>query len=443
MVCVAAGREGKYMWVRRSVKEARRALSIDARRGIIWLSEDAKPVARENPMRDELAYVLITPYSLLKSRTGGIIGRLLFLANLEFVGARLYRPSDEFVDRYIALLRERKLDGAVEEMFVNYINNNFRRNNRLGISNRTLLLLFRGPDAVEHLRRDVVGSFSANVQGDTVRGTYGDYLVGRDGKVEFFEPAVLVGADGESTRKELELLADFARKDGGTLEDAVKFKPEEKPETTLVIIKPDSFKRRSARPGNMIDIFSKTGLFIVGVKLLRFSVAQAEEFYRPLRSMFVERLKGSVEKTLAAKLHGAFGFGLTAAQISAMADVLKEENAQFEFDRIVEYMSGRSSRTITGGEQRDEPGAERCLALLYRGVGAVGKIRERLGSTDPTKAAEGTLRSDLGHDLMKNGAHASDSVESAERERKIVGLWPGAETTDIEATIREYLASGR
>ncbi len=153
-------------------------------------------------MRDELTYALITPYSLLKSRTGGIISRLLFLSNLEFAGARLFAPSDEFVDRYIDILRSnRKMDGPVTDLFVNYINDNFRRNNRLGISNRTMLLLFRGANAVEHFRRDVIGSFSAEVQGDTVRGTYGDYLVGKDGKVEFFEPAVLVGAEPESTKR--------------------------------------------------------------------------------------------------------------------------------------------------------------------------------------------------------------------------------------------------
>ena len=34
-------------------------------------------------MADELAYVMITPYSLHKSRTGGIIGRLVSLAKLD------------------------------------------------------------------------------------------------------------------------------------------------------------------------------------------------------------------------------------------------------------------------------------------------------------------------------------------------------------------------
>ena len=45
-------------------------------------------------MADELAYVMITPYSLHKSRTGGIIGRLVSLAKLDLVGIHVYAPSD-------------------------------------------------------------------------------------------------------------------------------------------------------------------------------------------------------------------------------------------------------------------------------------------------------------------------------------------------------------
>ena len=110
-------------------------------------------------------------------------------------------------------------------------------------------------------------------------------------------------------------------------------------------------------------------------------------------------------------------------------------------NKIIEYMSGTSPHKLKG--DRETPGSERALALLYRGVDAIGKIRERLGSTDPRKAAAGTVRSDVGYDVMKNGAHASDSIESAERERKIVGLWPGGETPDVSALIEEYLASRR
>jgi len=390
-------------------------------------------------MAGELAYVLITPYSLLKSRTGGIISRLLLLTDLEFVGARMYWPSDAFVDRYVETLKEQELGPDAERLITNYLNDYFRRKNRFGISSRTFLLLFRGENAVEKLKKDVVGSLTAAFQGDSVRGTYGDYLVGTNGEVEFFEPAVLVGTDSRSTRSQLRVLADFAESDGGIIERAVKFKPGETPETTLAIIKPDAFKRRSSRPGNIIDVFSKTGLYIVGAKLLRMSVAQAEEFYAPLKQIFVERLKGPIERTLASRLQGSFGFALAPEHISGMADVLKNENADYEFSKIVEYMSGRAARTAKTPEERTAPGSEKALALLYRGVDAVRKIRERLGSTDPSKAAEGTVRSDFGFDLMKNGAHASDSPASADRERKIIGLWPGCEDTYVRDFILEYL----
>ena len=64
-----------------------------------------------------------------------------------------------------------------------------------------------------------------------------------------------------------------------------------------------------------------------------------------------------------------------------------------------------------------------------------------LGSTDPTMAEPGTVRSDFGLDLMRNGAHASDSPDNAMRERRIIGL---AETDkdrcDVSDIIRKYLA---
>ena len=82
----------------------------------------------------------------------------------------------------------------------------------------------------------------------------------------------------------------------------------------------------------------------------------------------------------------------------------------------------------------------KCLALLYEGNDAIDKIRRLLGSTDPTKAEPGTVRSDFGRDLMRNGAHASDSPDSALRERRIVGLVDTErETCDVAEIIRDYL----
>jgi len=51
------------------------------------------------------------------------------------------------------------------------------------------------------------------------------------------------------------------------------------------------------------------------------------------------------------------------------------------------------------------------------------QIRERLGVTDPAQAEAGTIRSDFGQNILQNAAHASDSIPSAIRERKIIGLY--------------------
>jgi hypothetical protein len=40
---------------------------------------------------------------------------------------------------------------------------------------------------------------------------------------------------------------------------------------------------------------------------------------------------------------------------------------------------------------------------------------------------------------MRNGAHASDSQESAERERKIIGLWDRQDANNLHKLVAEYL----
>jgi nucleoside-diphosphate kinase len=49
----------------------------------------------------------------------------------------------------------------------------------------------------------------------------------------------------------------------------------------------------------------------------------------------------------------------------------------------------------------------------------VAKLREVIGATDPTQAAEGTVRRLYAESKGRNSAHASDSVASAEREVKL------------------------
>jgi nucleoside diphosphate kinase len=128
-------------------------------------------------------------------------------------------------------------------------------------------------------------------------------------------------------------------------------------------------------------------LFIVGFKVHRMSVAQAEEFYGPVLPVLEEKL-------------GA-------------------EKGRNAWEDIVAFMAG-SRPSATTGEQRNAPGSEKCIAIVYQGEDAVRKVREVLGPTDPAKAPPGSIRKEFGQNIMVNAAHASDSAENAKREMAIV-----------------------
>ena len=42
---------------------------------------------------EELSYAIITPYTMRKSRTGGIIARLISRTGLDLVAARMFAPQ--------------------------------------------------------------------------------------------------------------------------------------------------------------------------------------------------------------------------------------------------------------------------------------------------------------------------------------------------------------
>jgi len=392
---------------------------------------------------EQLAYALITPYSLYTSRTGGIIGRLLAHARLELVAARMFVLSDAFVDAYQKMVCPKDCDPAVAEAWHSYIDLSLRQKNPWGYLPRCMLMVLRGPNAVRHLKEEVIGAFTEQPTGDTIRGTYGDFIRDANGKIHYFEPAVITCPDPDLNDEHLKLFAKYALSDGGVLEGRIKYSDEDAPvETSLVMLKPDNFERRSRRPGNIIDAFSLTGLRIVAAKVFNMTVAQGEEFYGPLKQIFVRKLKGNVTQEVFHRLHNAFGFPFTMADAEQVADMLAERNAITEFNKIVEYMTGVNPADLEDPSQKTTASRTKCLALLYEGPNAIEKIRTVLGSTDPTKAEPGTVRSDFGRDLMRNGAHASDSVESAERERKIVGLvQTETDTCGLRTVIEQYLDS--
>ena len=89
-----------------------------------------------------------------------------------------------------------------------------------------------------------------------------------------------------------------------------------------------------------------------------------------------------------------------------------------QFYQIVQFMTGRWGEGLVESEKA-KPGTVRCLLLVYAGPNAISRIRTILGSTDPTKAATGSVRREFGTDVMVNAAHASDSPENAAREMGI------------------------
>jgi nucleoside-diphosphate kinase len=121
-------------------------------------------------------------------------------------------------------------------------------------------------------------------------------------------------------------------------------------------------------------------------------------------------LVGEVLSRVEAK-----GYGLAALQLrSATQEELAAHYAEHEgkpfYAPLLEFMaSGPLVAAVVVGE--------RCIE----------GFRSLAGATDPTTAAPGTLRGDLGRDwglpVQQNLVHGSDSPESAERE---IGIWfPG------------------
>lgn len=129
-------------------------------------------------------------------------------------------------------------------------------------------------------------------------------------------------------------------------------------ERTFVMIKPDGVQR--ALVGHIISRFESKGLKLCALKLVR-----------PPRAV--------LEKHYAEHAERPF------------------------FDPLVAHMASGP-----------------VVASVWEGRNAVAVVRQMLGATDPGKSAPGTIRGDLGLDVRMNLCHASDALESADRE---IDLW--------------------
>lgn len=372
-------------------------------------------------MSSQLAYVIVTPYSLYKSRTGGILSRLITRTGLDLADLRMFAPSAELVKEYADTIvsAHDTQDRKIQELLRDYVLEHLSPDPKTGRRRRVMVLLFRGEDAVRKVR-NVVGNLSPSRRGgETIRDTYSDLIMDDDGKVRYFEPAVLAAPSEAEAERKLKIWARYSETDGGILENVNTYAATDAPERTLVLIKPDNFKFPNGRPGNVIDFFSRTGLYIVGAKVLPMSTAQAMEFYGPVREFLRAKLKDGVSAKAKEILEKEFGFKIGAEDQKALGEILGPLQGDNQFDSIVRFMSGHAPGEIPEADWT-KPGTQKCIALVYEGVGAVSKIREVLGPTDPSKAPPGSIRREFGSTIMVNAAHASDSVENAQREFGIV-----------------------
>jgi len=133
-------------------------------------------------------------------------------------------------------------------------------------------------------------------------------------------------------------------------------------EQTLILIKPDGVAR--SLTGEILSRIEKKGYLVTGLKMLQ----------------------------------------PTASQLAA--HYAEHEGKPF-YAPLIEFMSSGP-----------------IVAIRLEGDRVIEGFRALAGATDPTTAAAGTIRGDLGRDwgekVQKNLVHGSDSVESANRE---IGIW--------------------
>lgn len=118
-------------------------------------------------------------------------------------------------------------------------------------------------------------------------------------------------------------------------------------------------------------------------------------------------LVGEVLRRVEAKGYTLVAAELRTADAALLHDHYAEHQGKHFFGPLVEFMSSGP-----------------VLAVVVQGERVIDGFRSLAGTTDPTTAAPGTIRGDLGRDwgrpVTENLVHGSDAPASAARE---IGLW--------------------
>ncbi len=127
-------------------------------------------------------------------------------------------------------------------------------------------------------------------------------------------------------------------------------------EKTLIILKPDCMEK--GHYGEVLKRFSAEGFEIVGCKMMQLDSALLREHYAHV-----------ADKPFFPEIEG--------------------------------FMSSRP-----------------VIVIALQGEGVIDKVRALLGPTNSKEAPKGTIRGDMGTDMMVNVCHASDGPDTAAAEIK-------------------------
>ena len=146
-------------------------------------------------------------------------------------------------------------------------------------------------------------------------------------------------------------------------------------ERTLVLVKPDGVQRGIA--GEIISRLERTGLQIMGLKLMQIS------------------------EDLASQHYG-------------------EHHGKPFYPGLVSFITSSP-----------------VIALVLEGPSAISTTRKIMGATNPADSAPGTIRGDFGVDMGRNLIHGSANLEDAGREVSL--FFNDSELTDYSRSTQQWI----
>lgn len=122
---------------------------------------------------------------------------------------------------------------------------------------------------------------------------------------------------------------------------------------------------------------------------------------------YARGLTGEVLRRIEAKGYALKGLKIKIASRELLEQHYVEHKDRHFFPDLVDFMSSGP-----------------LVAVVVEGIRVIEGVRNLMGATNPTLAAPGTIRGDLGRDwgtaVVQNIVHGSDSTTSADRE---IALW--------------------